>query len=101
MRKVAPNATINVMVTTQGIKLDDETSARLKALGKKRDRSPHWLMRTAIEAYLEHEEKYEIEKAEDMAEYEEYLLSGKVIDNDVVVGWLDDLANNNTTQCPK
>jgi predicted DNA-binding protein len=56
---------------TQGIKLDNATQARLKALAIKRDRSPHWLMRTAIERYLAQEEQYEKEKAEDMAAYEE------------------------------
>ncbi len=89
------------MSTTQGVKLDDETSARLKALAKQRNRSSHWLMRTAIETFLEREEQYEREKEEDMAEYEEYLLTGKAIDNKVVLVWLNDLATNKITPCPK
>lgn len=89
------------MATTQGIKLDDETQARLKALAAKKDRTAHWLMRKAIENYLEREEKYEQEKAEDMADYEEYLLSGKAIDNELVMSWLNDLANGKSSPCPK
>jgi predicted transcriptional regulator len=89
------------MTTTQGIKLDDKISSRLKALGEKRDRSPHWLMRTAIERYLEQEEKYENEKAEDMAEYQEYVRTGKAIDNKKVLSWLNDLANGKNTPWPK
>lgn len=89
------------MTTTQGIKLDDKISARLKALGEKRDRSPHWLMRTAIENYLDQEEKYEAEKAEDMAEYEEYVRTGKAIDNETVLSWLNNLANGKNTPWPK
>ncbi|MEO8105015.1 MAG: toxin-antitoxin system [Candidatus Saccharibacteria bacterium] len=89
------------MATTQGIKLDDNTQARLKALGEIRDRSPHWLMKTAIESYLKREEKYEIEKAEDATEYEDYLLSGKAIDNSTVLSWLDDLTHNKNTPWPK
>ncbi len=58
-------------------------------------------MRTAIEEYIEREEKYEREKSEDMAEYEEYLLTGKAIDNKVVLAWLNDLANNEIKPCPK
>ena len=38
------------MSTTQGIKLDESTQARLKALAEKRKRSPHWLIRTTIES---------------------------------------------------
>lgn len=89
------------MATSHGIKLDDKISARLKALGAKRDRSPHWLMRKAIEQYLDQEEKYEAEKAEDMAEYEDYLLTGKAIDNQAMLSWLDDLAQNKTMPWPK
>jgi len=80
------------MSTSQGIKLDDETRARLKALAVKRDRSPHWIMLKAIEGYLDREEKYEREKAEDMAEYEDYLLTGEAVDNTEVVAWLEELA---------
>ena len=89
------------MTTSQGIKLDDKIRERLKVLAEKQHRSPHWIMRTAIEDYIEREEKYEREKSEDMAEYEEYLLTGKAIDNKVVLAWLNDLANNKITPCPK
>lgn len=58
------------MPTTQGIKLNENTQTRLKALAEKRKRSPHWLMRTAIEDYLKHEEQYETEKAEEAARWE-------------------------------
>lgn len=89
------------MTTSQGIKLDDKIRARLKVLAEKQNRSPHWIMRTAIESYIEREEKYEHEKSEDMAEYEDYLLTGKAIDNKVVLAWLNDLSNNKITPCPK
>ena len=85
------------MSTTQGIKLDENTQARLKTLAEKRKRTPHWLMRTAIEDYLEREELYEAEKAEDMAEYEEYVRTGQAIDNKTVLSWLNDLANGKNT----
>ena len=66
------------MATTQGIKLDDVTTKRLKTLAAQRNRSAHWLMRTAITDYLDREERYEQEKAEDMARWEQYALTGKV-----------------------
>lgn len=89
------------MTTSQGIKLDEVTRARLKALAAKRDRSPHWLMRDAIERYLEHEEQYEREKAEDMARWEAYLTTGKAIKQDEVDRWLSDLADGKASQCPQ
>ncbi len=89
------------MATTQGIKLDESTQTRLKALAEKRQRSAHWLMRTAIEDYLKREEQYEDEKAEDMAEYEEYVRTGKAINNTKVLSWLNDLANGKNTSRPK
>ena len=89
------------MSTTQGIKLDDDTQARLKSLAEKRKRTPHWLMRSAIEDYLNREEQYEAEKAEDAAEYEEYLLTGKAIDNTKVTSWLNELASGNNSAWPK
>jgi len=89
------------MSTSQGIKLDDETRARLKALAEKRDRSPHWIMLKAIENYLDREEKYEREKAEDLARWEDYLLTGYAVDGDKVESWLQDLAQGKNTSCPK
>ena len=89
------------MSTTQGIKLDENTQARLKALAQKRKRSPHWLMRTAIENYLKHEEQYEAEKAEDAARWEHYLITGKVVDGGKMEKILQDLADGKTVKWPE
>jgi predicted transcriptional regulator len=88
------------MSTTQGIKLDDETSKRLKALAKQRNRSAHWLMRAAIEIYLEREEHYEREKSEDAARWEQYLLTGRAVAAPEVEAWLTDLAHDKPTKWP-
>jgi predicted transcriptional regulator len=89
------------MATTQGIKLDDKTLGRLKALAEKKSRSSHWLMRTAIEKYLDREELYELEKAEDMARWDRYVTTRKAIDGDKVGHWLTDLTHNKQTPWPK
>lgn len=80
------------MATTQGIKLDDDTRKRIKILANKRQRSSHWLMKTAIEDYLQREEEFEKEKEEDNARWEHYLMTGKAIDHDKVETWLKDLS---------
>jgi predicted transcriptional regulator len=89
------------MSTTQAIKLDDETNNRLKALAQQRNRSAHWLLRDALQRYLLEEERYEREKAEDLAEYEDYLVTGRGIDNETVTAWLNDLASGKKTAWPK
>ncbi len=89
------------MSVTQAIKLDDETNKRLKALAQQRNRSAHWLMKDALERYLAEEERYEREKAEDLAEYEDYMLTGKAIDNETVTSWLNELASGKNTAWPK
>jgi len=78
--------------TTMGVKLDHETRARLQKLGKVRNRSSHWLMREAIRRYLEIEERYEQEKAEDQARYQAYLETGHHISHADMLAWLDQLA---------
>jgi len=80
------------MATTQGVKLDESIRQRLKALAEKKKHSPHWLMRTAIVDYLQREEQYEKEKAEDMARWEHYLITGKSVDHIKVEAWLKDLS---------
>ncbi len=79
-------------MTTMGVKLDRETRDRLQKLGKARNRSSHWLMREAIRRYLEVEERYEQEKAEDQARYQAYLETGHHISHADMLAWLDQLA---------
>lgn len=89
------------MATTQGIKLDDATKRRLKDLGEKRHRSPHWLMKTAIEDYLNREERYEREREEDEARWEQYQLTGQAVSHEAVSVWLADLAAGKVSKCPR
>jgi predicted transcriptional regulator len=65
--------------TTMGVKLDDETRVRLQKLGELKQRSPHWLMQEAIHRYLDAEERYEREKAEDLARWQRYLTTGTAL----------------------
>jgi len=89
------------MAKTKGVKLDAATQERLEALAQIRDRSPHWLMRTAIELYLEREDQYEREKREDLERWQHYQLTGNAIPHDKAARWLNDLAKGKVTPCPK
>jgi predicted transcriptional regulator len=75
------------MSSSLAVKLDDAVRDRLRALAEKRDRSPHWVMKTAILEYLEREETIEREAEEDEARWQEYLLTGGV-PHEQVSAWL-------------
>ena len=47
------------MATPTSIKLDDQLKGRVQHLADARRRSSHWIMREAIEQYVEREEKRE------------------------------------------
>jgi predicted transcriptional regulator len=78
--------------TTVGIKLDEETRERLQRLSALKDRSPHWIMKTAIREYVEREEAYERERREDEERWQRYVRTGAFIDNDAMTSWLEGLA---------
>ena len=70
------------------VKLDDALRQRLVALSESRERSVHWLMKHAIEAYVEHEERSDTLRQETLARWKEVEV-GKTVDNERVVEWLD------------
>ena len=80
------------MVTTVGIKLDNETKVRLNHLGQLKDRSSHWLMKRAVAEYLQREEHYEQEKAADAARWQRYEETGEFVTNDDMMQWIEGLA---------
>jgi predicted transcriptional regulator len=90
-----------MMSESMGVKLDENTRQRLKALGELRHRSPHWLMKEAIERYLEREEAYEREKQEDMERWERYQLTGEAISQERAIAWLEGLVRGKDEQCPQ
>ena len=74
---------------TLGVRLDDETQHRLKALGEARDRSPHYLMKEAVARYLDREEA-ELAELKLMNErWERYEITGEAIDHADVEKWLE------------
>ncbi|MBL1278354.1 MAG: toxin-antitoxin system [Ectothiorhodospiraceae bacterium] len=72
------------MATTMGVKLNDDIRKRLKALGALKERTPHWLMKKAIQEYLEKEEACEREKAEDQQRWQRYQETGEYLDQEEV-----------------
>ncbi|MEI6730404.1 MAG: toxin-antitoxin system, partial [Pseudomonadota bacterium] len=89
-----PSPTITKTINT-GIKLDENLHARLKALSVAKDRTPHWLMKAAVEEYVRREEAYEQEKAEDMERWQRYRLTGDAVPHAEVDAWLGSWGSEN------
>ena len=58
--------------STTSLKLDRETKERVQRLAAARRRSPHWVMREAIEQYVEREEKRERLRQDALAAWNHY-----------------------------
>ena len=70
------------------IKLDDTLKDRLQRLAESRRRSTHWIMREAIEQYVEHEEKRENFKQDALHAWQQYQQAGQHLTLDEADAWL-------------
>ena len=83
---------------TVAVKLDQSTRRRLKKLAGVKDRTAHWLMKEAIARYLEQEERYEQEKADDLSRWQNYVLRGEHLAQEEMMTWLDSLVESAARQ---
>jgi predicted transcriptional regulator len=74
--------------STTSLKLDEATKARLQRLAAARQRSPHWLMREAVEQYVEREEKREQLRQDALAAWAEYQATGLHVTAEEADAWL-------------
>ena len=77
---------------TVALRLDERTQARLKQLGQKRDRSPHYLMKEAVERYLTCEEALEAERTLTRARWDRFALTGEAVAHEQIKDWAANLA---------
>ncbi len=88
-------------MTTMGVKLDEETRTRLKTLGKSRDRTPHWLMKKAINDFLDQEEALEKRNVEADAALKSYQETGEYVSHDNMENWLETWGTDKESVCPE
>lgn len=74
--------------STTSLKLDAEIKARLQRLAEARRRTPHWLMREAIEQYVEREERHEQVRRDALAAWAEYQATGQHVTAEEADAWL-------------
>ncbi len=88
-------------VLTTAVKLDNRTRPRLRALSRLKQRSQHWLMKEAIDRYLDQEESAEQLRRETLERWELYEATGEHISNVAVKAWLESWGSEQERQCPR
>lgn len=86
---------------TTSIKLDAATKDRMQRLASARQRSAHWLMREAIEQYVEREEVRERLRSDAVAAWEEYQATGLHATAEEVDAWLAKLEAGEDAEPPE
>ena len=74
--------------STTSLKLDAEIKTRLQQLAQARRRSSHWLMREAIEQYVEREERREEVRQDALAAWADYEATGQHVTAEEADAWL-------------
>ena len=88
------------MTKAIGVKLDDKLHTRLKALGEKYERSPHWLMKKAIAEFVDREEYADKERQLLLDRWHRYQETGESIPHQKVVNWLKTWGTGKESSCP-
>jgi predicted transcriptional regulator len=83
-----------------GVKLDDDLQARLKALGERLERSPHWLMKKAISEFVDREEAAEQERILLLDRWNRYQETREGVPHETVVKWLETWGTGKEAPCP-
>lgn len=83
------------------VKLDVDIRDRMKHLAQVRHRTTHWLMREAIEQYVEREEKQIAVREDALNAWEEYQLTGLHVSHQEADAWLAKLELGEDVEPPE
>ncbi len=70
------------------VKITDDVKARVKKLAEAKSRSQHWLMREAIEQYVDREERREKVRQDGLKAWNDFQETGLHLTFDEVADWL-------------
>ena len=90
-----------VSQTTTSLKLDASTRTRLQRLAEGRQRKAHWLMKEAIEQYLDREEKRQSFRDDALRAWETYRATGLHVTAEEADQWLGQLADGKDAEPPE
>ena len=88
------------MTIPVSVRLDESTKARIQALAGRRQRPAHWLMREAIEQYLEREEKRQAFLQAGKDAWEHFQATGQHVTAEEADAWLSQLEAGNDGDPP-
>jgi predicted transcriptional regulator len=83
------------------VKLDTDTRARIDRLAINRRRTTHWVMREAIQQYVDREEKIENFRQETLKAWEVFQTTGLHATADEVNTWLLSWGTDNELPAPE
>jgi predicted transcriptional regulator len=87
--------------STTSLKLDVEVKERVQRLAAVRRRSAHWLMREAIEEYVEREERREQFRQDALTAWANYQATGLHVTAEEAESWLAKLEAGKDAAPPK
>jgi predicted transcriptional regulator len=88
-------------LSTTSLKLDSVMKERVNRIASARRRSPHWVMREAVEQYVEREEKREQIRQDALAAWAGYEATGLHLTAGEADAWLAKLASGKRSLVPK
>jgi predicted transcriptional regulator len=87
--------------STTSLKLESELKERVRRLAAARRRSPHWVMREAVEQYVSREEKRERLRQEALAAWNHYQTTGLHLSAAEADQWLAKLEAGEEAEAPE
>ena len=88
-------------LSTTSLKLDGAMKERISRLASARRRSPHWVMREAVEQYVDREEKREQLRQDVLAAWADYQTTGLHLTAEEADAWLAKLEAGKRAVIPK
>lgn len=83
------------------VKLDAKTRARIEHLAESRRRTTHWMMREAIQQYVEREEKREAFRQDGIRAWNDYQATGLHVTSEEADAWLAKLESGQDVEPPE
>jgi predicted transcriptional regulator len=87
--------------SSTSLKLDSTIKERVRRLAETRRRTPHWIMREAVEQYVEREEKREQFRKDALTAWAEYQATGLHVTAGEANAWLAKLEAGKDAAPPK
>lgn len=87
--------------STTSLKLDAKTKSRVQQLAAARRRTPHWIMREAVEQYVEREERRERLRQDALAAWSHYQTTGLHLTAGEADAWLERLEAGEDAAIPE